>query len=828
MSDNASIQDSSLRILYAAGPGNVIGTYEYWAKGQDDPSQVSVTYSSQFYDVCRKLGAKAYVISSFSDRSRWQDEQFILENRPNFLQNTSGILYHLGQVIYGLRLIFSAIGFRANVAVVDTGSTYWFMLSMLSVLGVRVIPSLHCTLWRKYESQRRVESKLLQLSRRFFAKDCAAILAVSQDIKGQVAQITQGNSRPVVEFLPAYRSTEFANVTEPNLERSPFRVLFAGRIESSKGVFDLLAIAQRFAVEGRQDIIFELCGDGSALNDLRVAVAQAGLRDTVICYGYCQKPEMRQRLGQSHVVIVPTRTEFVEGFNQVVAEGILAGRPVVTSSVCPALDYVQAAVVEVPPNDVKAYGDALLQLCDDRDFYEQKRRNCLNLQAQFYDPARSWSAALESILMERRSGNAPSLPQPASTKRFVIVQYAGDYRQTLQNFLAGKEETYYAQQYSVDSVADLAKQADEVAVICCLTPESYDEMLPNGVRAIGAGVQAGHRAIKPQAIISLIEKLNPTHLIVRMPMAEIFAWAIQNKVKTMALFASSIVSTHWKTRLKNYWLIRSLNHPQIEWVGSYGMASAQRLKHLGVLPRKIVPWDFLLELTPGALLPKSLRSQPNCWKLIYVGTLMAEKGVGDLLKAIAHLKAKKIPVALQIAGEDGTGEFARQANCLNIADAVEFLGVISTQRVEPLMREADLVVVPSRHVYPEGFPLTIHHALRSRTPIVASDHPMFTHNLQSGVNALLFPAGDAIALASSVAQLLADTALYEQISVASYETWRQLRLPVKWADMLERWMSETPENHQWLLSHSLDPGCTANLNGGTNLKSGCDRQPQIA
>lgn len=35
-----------LRILYVAGPGNVIGTYNHWVKGEDDPAQVSVTYSS--------------------------------------------------------------------------------------------------------------------------------------------------------------------------------------------------------------------------------------------------------------------------------------------------------------------------------------------------------------------------------------------------------------------------------------------------------------------------------------------------------------------------------------------------------------------------------------------------------------------------------------------------------------------------------------------------------------------------------------------------------------------------------------------------------------
>ena len=37
-----------LRILYAAGPGNVLGTYRHWRGGEDDPSQVAMTYSGQF------------------------------------------------------------------------------------------------------------------------------------------------------------------------------------------------------------------------------------------------------------------------------------------------------------------------------------------------------------------------------------------------------------------------------------------------------------------------------------------------------------------------------------------------------------------------------------------------------------------------------------------------------------------------------------------------------------------------------------------------------------------------------------------------------------
>jgi len=59
-------------------------------------------------------------------------------------------------------------------------------------------------------------------------------------------------------------------------------------------------------------------------------------------------------------------------------------------------------VLEVPPDDVKAYGDAILRLCDDSALYESKRRGCLISQPQFYDLDRSWGAAVKRMLKQLR------------------------------------------------------------------------------------------------------------------------------------------------------------------------------------------------------------------------------------------------------------------------------------------------------------------------------------------------------------------------------------------------------------------------------------------
>ena len=390
--------DKQLRILYAAGPGNVIGTYNHWVKGEDDPSQVAITYSSQFFEVCHQLDAQAYVISSNENEQLLHEGRFTIEHRPIPLSKASGILYHLGQLWYGLKLIATAIRFQANVALVANGTTHWFVLSLLPLLGVQTIPSLHCVLWHKYIPPSKTQKLLLSLGRNLFQRKSAAILVVSDEIAAQVAELSKGHHPPILRSFACYRRSQFAGIEEANIHSSPFRVLFVGRIESNKGVFDLLEIAKRFVSEGREDIKFDICGNGSALESLRLAAKLAQVDSIFICHGHCNKPKIRQMYSQAQVVIVPTRKDFIEGFNKVAVEGILSGRPVVVSKVCTDLSYLLEAVVEVTPDDTKAYGDALLKLRDDREFYEQKRRGCLALQEEFYDTSRSWGAKLKSIL----------------------------------------------------------------------------------------------------------------------------------------------------------------------------------------------------------------------------------------------------------------------------------------------------------------------------------------------------------------------------------------------------------------------------------------------
>ncbi len=384
--------DRPFRILYVTAAGDVVGTYRHWLAGRDDPSQVAKTYSGQFFDLCKRRGFVGRLISTCPRVDRVAGDGMTVENRPVRFGRGPGPLFHLGQVWYGLRVAASAVRWRADVAVVAIGGTHWFMLSLLPRLGVPVVPTLHCVLWPKARKPvGRVGRVVGWLDARMFRRRATAALSLSDDITTQVKELIGDRPLPIFPFLPTYRPETFGDGYGPPPAAPPFGVLYAGRIERNKGVFDLLDAAKRLPA----DCTFDLCGDGSQLANLRAAAADAGLAERFRCHGHTNYGDLRERYERCHVVVVPTTTAFIEGLNKVVVEGVLAGRPVVTSSVCPALEYVRDAVLEVPADDVGAYADAILRLKSDPALYESKRAASAGVRAMFYDPARGWAAAVE-------------------------------------------------------------------------------------------------------------------------------------------------------------------------------------------------------------------------------------------------------------------------------------------------------------------------------------------------------------------------------------------------------------------------------------------------
>lgn len=238
-----------------------------------------------------------------------------------------------------------------------------------------------------------------------------AVLCVSKDIESQVAELCGALCPPRVSFLPTYRVETFSDIPPPPAE-GPFRVLYAGRIEADKGVFGLLDICRQLASAGHE-IEFDLCGDGSALSELRKQARALGLESRFRCPGHLTRVQMRELYARSSVVIVPTTSSFVEGFNKVVVEAILAKRPVITSNVCPAISYVSPAVYIADVDDLKSYCSRLLEAAARDESYRNRVASCERVGAPFIRSEWGFATALEWTFRSIAEN------KPVSERRFV-------------------------------------------------------------------------------------------------------------------------------------------------------------------------------------------------------------------------------------------------------------------------------------------------------------------------------------------------------------------------------------------------------------------------
>lgn len=154
----------------------------------------------------------------------------------------------------------------------------------------------------------------------------------------------------------------------------------------------------------------------------------------------------------------------------------------------------------------------------------------------------------------------------------------------------------------------------------------------------------------------------------------------------------------------------------------------------------------------GVFVPAASPRAPA--ELLFVGRLVADKGVETLLQAIPEIRGHHPAVNLTVVGE-GPERLRLEdlARRLNLASCVTFVGAVAHDALPAHYRRATLLVMPSRA---EGFGLVAVEAIGCGCPVVASDLPALRGILMDGQAGALFRAGDPGELAKAVCGLLGD------------------------------------------------------------------------
>ncbi len=159
----------------------------------------------------------------------------------------------------------------------------------------------------------------------------------------------------------------------------------------------------------------------------------------------------------------------------------------------------------------------------------------------------------------------------------------------------------------------------------------------------------------------------------------------------------------------------------------------------------------------AAISPAPPPGGPLC--LLSVARLAEQKGLDVLLRALPAVRAVIGPVTLTLLGEGPErSRLGTLAAELGLAEVVSFQGVV--RDVRPFLAAAHAFVLPSRY---EGIPLALLEAMAAGLPVVATAVDGNTDLIRDGVDGLLVPRDDPVALAQALVRILRDPDLAKRL-----------------------------------------------------------------
>jgi glycosyltransferase involved in cell wall biosynthesis len=373
--------------------------------------------------------------------------------------------------------------------------------------------------------------------------------------------------------------------------------------------------------------------------------------------------------------------------------------------------------------------------------------------------------------------------------RVLYIHHAGDFSEAYERLIQRKgDENYYGQKYTVEAVVDQAKKGHSIMILV-LNSIERDIELEKNLLYVGLGEKFQNQKI----IESHIKAFSPERVILRTPHLKILRYLNKNKISTFPVLADSFEKVpvyRLKSFINKLLLSLELRKATIKWIANHQINASVSIKNMGVCPSKILPYDWVHPDNPSNW-SKSIRTdfQTKSIELFFAGMIIPEKGVWDLVKAAKYLSYSGRKFVIKIAGKGETGKLLEYARQLGVEKEIQLLGLITHTEVLESMNQADLVVVPSHHSYPEGLPMTIMESLMVHTPVIASNHPMFVGRVGQKGSVTFFKEKDAKGLADSVLTICANEALYKAMSSNACGEWESLNLSLKWDFMVNEWIS---------------------------------------
>lgn len=308
-----------------------------------------------------------------------------------------------------------------------SGELLWISVLVAKLRGVPIVNSRHITFQERKGLARIVP-----------ALDRASILACDGVVCHGRFLLDQMHALGV----PAARTREFgvdfgefaelaARAESPPAllaarAKADFVMMFVGRVQRDKGIFDLLEAFRLMPQPARSRTILVYVGEGKDLEDLACRVRDWSLSESVVLLGHVPYRQLAGAMRQATVVLAPTRPEFGEGRCKVVPESLVLGVPVIAPNFGPFPYGIRAGVdgLLFAPADPVAMSACMTRIVTEPQLLSTLRAGAAESALSLKSTSTGFAKAVEQAFaaQDRRPVTHASGPRgEGSAMRMLIV-----------------------------------------------------------------------------------------------------------------------------------------------------------------------------------------------------------------------------------------------------------------------------------------------------------------------------------------------------------------------------------------------------------------------
>ena len=216
----------------------------------------------------------------------------------------------------------------------------------------------------------------------------------------------------------------------------------------------------------------------------------------------------------------------------------------------------------------------------------------------------------------------------------------------------------------------------------------------------------------------------------------------------------------------------------------------------GFVQSKVPESEARIEILPNASAsapPRSQRREGKEVVILFLGIVNERKGVPTLIEALAGLRNEPTWRAI-IAGNGEVAATQARVRELGLADLVLLPGWVGPDEVGRLLREADILVLPSQN---ENLPMSVIEGMANGLAVVTTPVGAVEDIIFPDKTGLLVQPRDSIALMEALQRLICDPALRDSLgeNARSFHT-EHLEIGAYYQKLLTVWRREAGRGRQ--------------------------------